>query len=404
VPRVVIAYSGGVDSALAIHWLRTERHFEVIAFLANVGQGLDLAPRGEIAIEMGAAAVHIDDLRDVLVNEFILPAFKANANYAGYLLSRALARPLIAREMVRIARDEGAEFVAHGATGRGNDQLRFEATFASLAPGLRLVAPLREWTLTSREDRQAYIKRHGLSLKLRPTTGVLSVDQNLWGTTLETAEVDDPWAAPPTHAWQMTVDQSKAPREPSEITIHFAEGVPVRCDLPEGVAEGARGVIEALNALAGRYGIGRLDVVEDRIVGIKTRQLYEAPAATVLIRAHEALEAITLSKRMLEVSSEITRRYSELVYGGWWHSGLREALDAFFAHTQRTVTGEVRMRLWPGSHEVLGRRSPHSLYDPELSAFGTPDRFHAQAAEGYGRLYTLEQRAEGAQRRKLEGR
>ena len=402
-PRVVIAYSGGVDSALAIHWLRTERHFEVIAFLANVGQGVELAPRGEIAIEMGAATVHIDDLRDTLVHEFVVPALKANASYAGYLLSRALARPLIAREMVRIAGDEGAEFVAHGATGRGNDQLRFEATFASLAPSLRLVAPLREWTLTSREDREAYIKRHGLSLQLRPTTGVLSVDQNLWGTTIETAEVDDPWAEPPAHAWQMTVDSGQAPREPSEVVIAFEHGVPVGCQLPDGPAEGPRAVIGALNALAGRYGIGRLDVVEDRIVGIKTRQLYEAPAGTLLLAAHQALEAITLSKRTLEVSEEIARRYSELVYGGWWYSGLREALDAFFAKTQRMVTGEVRMRLSPGSYDVLGRRSPHSLYDAELSAFGTPDRFHAAAAEGYGRLYTLEQRAEGAQRRRFEG-
>jgi len=398
-PRVILAYSGGADAALAIHWLKHERQYEVIAFCANLGQGVELAPRGEVAIEMGAQAVHIEDLRDVFVRDFVLPALRANAHYAGYLLSRALARPLIAREMVRIARDEDCGVVAHGATGRGNDQLRFEATFASLAPDLRVLAPLREWDLVSRKDRERYIAKHGLSLKLGPHSGTRSVDQNLWGTTIAGSAIDDLWAGPPDDDWVVTADAADAPPGGCEVVIEFEAGDPVRAELPDGGAIGPRAVIEALNTHGAAHGVGRLDVVEDRITGIKTRELYEAPAATILVRAHQALEAITLPRRTIEFADEITSRYGAVVYGGLWFSGLREALDAFYAEAQRPVTGEVRVRLNRGSVAVTGRRAPHTLYDPALSAFGTPDRFHAGAAEGFGRIWTLEQRAEGAQRR-----
>lgn len=401
-PRVILAYSGGADSALAIHWLRHERQYDVIAFCANLGQGVELAPRGEVAIEMGAQAVHIEDLRDVFVQDFVLPALRANAHYSGYLLSRALARPLIAREMVRIARDEDCTFVAHGATGRGNDQLRFEATFASLAPDLRVLAPLRDWDLVSRADRERYIARHGLSLRLGPHSGTRSIDQNLWGTTIAGSTIDDLWAGPPDDDWLVTVDAADAPPGGCEVVIAFEAGNPVRAELPEGAVLGPRAVIEALNHHGGAHGVGRLDVVEDRITGIKTRELYEAPAATILVRAHQALEAITLPRRSIEFADEVTPRYGSLVYGGMWYSGLRSALDAFFAKAQRPVTGEVRVRLNRGNVAVTGRRAKHTLYDPALSAFGTLDPFHTEAAEGFGRIWTLEQRAEGSQRRARE--
>ncbi|MHC5020394.1 MAG: argininosuccinate synthase [Planctomycetota bacterium] len=400
--RVILAYSGGADTALAIHWLRHERQHEVIAFCANVGQDVQLAPRGEVAIEMGAQAVHIEDLRDVFVRDFVLPALRANAHYAGYLLSRALARPLIAREMVRIARDEDCTVVAHGATGRGNDQLRFEATFASLAPDLRVMAPLRDWDLVSRADRERYIAKHGLSLQLGPHSGTRSVDQNLWGTTIAGSAIDDLWAGPPDEDWVVTVDAADAPPGGCEVVIEFEAGDPVRAELPDGTAVGPRDVIEALNRHGAAHGVGRLDVVEDRITGIKTRELYEAPAATILVRAHQAIEAITLPRRTIEFADEVTPRYGLLVYDGRWFSGLREALDAFFLEAQRPVSGEVRVRLNRGTVSVTGRRADHTLYDPALSAFGTPDRFHAAAAEGFGRIWTLEQRSEGAQRRARE--
>jgi len=394
--RIVLAYSGGLDTSVAIDWLRRERGFEVIAFAADLGQGKELEPLKARALKTGAVEAIIVDLRERFVREFILPALKANAIYEnGYVLSTALGRPLIASELVRIARERRCEYIAHGCSGKGNDQVRFEAVAASLAPELKVVAPLREWQFRTREEEIEYAERHGIEVPVRRESPY-SIDRNLWGISIECGDLEDPWVAPPRDAYLVTTAPEDAPDRPEELEITFEAGVPVALN---GTRMEPMAIIERLNEVGGAHGVGRSDLVEDRVVGIKSREIYEAPAATILIAAHRGLEEITLSKQVLRTKELLSQRFAELIYEGLWYTDLREALSAFFEVTQRYVAGDVRVRLYKGTCTVLGRRSPYSLYDRSLATYGEGDRFKHSAAPGFLEIWNMPLRAEASRRR-----
>jgi len=397
--KVVLAYSGGLDTSVAIRWLQEERGLDVITFSADLGQGEELAPVAKRAKATGAVKVVISDLRRVFLEEFVWPAVRASATYGRYLLTTALGRPLIAREMVRVARASGAKYVSHGCTGKGNDQVRFETVTAALSPELGVIAPLREWDLGSRDEEIEYARKHRIPIpisKARP----YSYDRNLWGQAIECGVLEDPWVAPPEAAYQMTVSPEKAPGRGTKVTIEFAGGVPVGLD---GRKLGSVKLVEKLNALGGRHGIGRTDVIEDRLVGIKSREVYEAPGATIIYAAHRALEEQTLSKDVAAIQPELARRYGELVYNGLWFSRLREALDAFFLEAQRNVTGTVRVKLYKGNVIPEGRKAPASLYDEDLASYTPADTFDHSAALGFIKIWSLPLRVEAAKAKKKRG-
>ncbi|MBN1808127.1 MAG: argininosuccinate synthase [Planctomycetes bacterium] len=386
-PRVVLAYSGGLDTSVAIQWLRQEKGLDVVTLSADLGQGEYLPPTRERALKNGASEAVIVDLRKPLVEEFIFPALKALAFYGeGYLLATALGRPLIARELVRYARETGADFVAHGCTGKGNDQVRFEVTAAALAPEIKVIAPLREWSLKSREEEIEYAMEHGIDIGGIDKKKIYSYDRNLWGVSVECGELEDPWNAPPEDAYLMTAGPKDAPDEPVEVVVGFKSGVPVSLDGREmdGVA-----LIEKLNSIAGAHGVGRIDQVEDRLVGIKSREVYEAPAGVVLFSAARALQHLTLPKDLIHEARILGRRYGELVYNGLWFTALKRALDAFFSQTVRNVSGDVRVRLFKGSATVVGRRSPFALYRHSLSTYDASDSFDHSASVGFIKLWGL---------------
>jgi len=393
--KVVLAYSGGLDTSVAVRWLKETKGLQVVAFMANLGQGTDLEAVGERAVTIGAEACHTLDLRKSFAEDFILPALKANAYYEeGYLLATALGRPLIAAEQVKCAQEYGCRFVAHGCTGKGNDQVRFETTFAALDPSLEVIAPLREWDLKSREEEIEYAKTHKMDVPVTKESPY-SLDRNLWGVSIECGALEDPWKGPPDDAWQMTVDPRHAPDKPREVSISFERGKPVALD---GDGMEFADLIEKLNRVAGAHGVGRIDCVENRVVGIKSREVYEAPAATVLIRAHRALESLVLSRDLLHFKEIISQRYGELIYGGTWFSDLRDSFDAFVESTQKYVTGDVRLKLFKGSASVVGRRSPFSLYSEELATYTEADRFDHSAAEAFIKLYSLPSKAEAGRK------
>jgi argininosuccinate synthase len=381
--RVVLAYSGGLDTSVAIRWL-SEEGFEVHAVAVDVGQQDDfdkVRRRGELA---GAASVRVVDAVDRFATEFLSRAIRANGLYEGkYPMVSGLARPLIADEVVRAAREVGAGTVAHGCTGKGNDQVRFEVSFGVLAPDLRVIAPMRDPGIP-REKAVALAAEWGIPISSVATA--YSVDENLWGRTIECGSLEDPWAAPPEDAFERTAAPDDRPSEPAEVTVSFEAGLPVALD---GTSEPLPGLIRILDELGGRFGFGRVDMIENRRVGIKSRELYEVPGALALIGAHRALEDLTLERELAHFKPGIEQRWAELVYDGLWFSPLRAAIDAFVEATQEAVSGEVRLELSPGSCTVVGRRSEASLYDLALATYGQEDAFDQRHAEGFVRLWGL---------------
>ncbi len=380
--RVVLAYSGGLDTSVAVRWMIEHLGVEVICVSANVGQEGTLEGNREKALGAGAIAYEELDLREQFAREFLAPVIKANALYEGkYPLVSALSRPLIVQHQVEVARRHGAQALAHGCTGKGNDQVRFEVAAMALAPDLEMIAPVRNWGFT-REDSIAYAEQHGIPVRATKEK-LYSIDDNLWGRAIECGEMEDPWATPPVGVWEMT---KLTASEPSEVTISFEEGVPTAVD---GKEMPLWEIITTLNEQVGAYGWGRLDMVENRRVGIKSRETYEAPGALAVLLAHADLESITLERDLSREKQRLEGRYAELVYDGLWFSPLKQALDAFVDESQRHVTGDVRLQLEPNRVHVVGRRAPKSLYDYGLATYDAADRFRHADSEGFVRLWGL---------------
>lgn len=384
--KVVLAYSGGLDTSVCIKWLQEKYKCEVIAFIADLGQGADLNVAKERAKKIGVSKVYIENLKDEFINDYIFPSLKANAVYEDkYFLATALSRPLIAKKLVEIAKKEKAEAVAHGSTGKGNDQVRFDVSIMALASELKIIAPLREWEMKSREEEIDYAKKHNIPIPV--TKGKpYSIDKNLWGVSIECGPLEDPALEPPADVYQMTVDPAKAPNKPTYLEIYFEKGIPIKLNNKKYPAVE---LINKINKIASENGIGRADLVENRLVGIKSREIYEAPAATVLYLAHKDLEGLTLGRETLHYKELISLKYSELIYYGYWFSTLREALAAFVDLTQKNVTGLVRLKLYKGNCTVVGRSSKYSLYSEALATYGKEDIFEHKAGEGFCKIWGL---------------
>jgi len=386
-PLVVLAYSGGLDTSAIVPWLREHYGARVLCFAADVGQGIgELGDLVEKAKRSGATDCVIEDLREEFVRDFVFPCLRAGAVYARtYLLGTAIARPLTAARQVALAQRVGAQALAHGCTGKGNDQVRFELTYAALAPDLQVIAPWREWEFKGREDLIAYVKAKGVPVQVTADKPY-STDRNLWHCSHEGGILEDPSQEAPQHIFVMTADPVTAPDEPVVVAIGFEEGTPVSVDaVPLGPVE----MLETLNAVAGEHGVGRADVVEDRLVGMKSRGVYETPGGTVLHAAHRELEQLTLDRRSLHLKDQLALDYADLVYDGRWWSPEREALDAFFTATQKRVTGTVRLKLYKGGITVAGRESPYALYQPSYATFGKDNVYNQKDAEGFIHLYGL---------------
>ncbi len=382
--KLVLAYSGGLDTSVAIRWLK-DQGYDVVALTIDLGEKKDLDAIQRRALEVGAVAAYVVDGKRQFVEHFVWPTLQAGAVYEGeYPLATAIGRPLIAALLVQIARQEGARGIAHGCTGKGNDQVRFDVATAALAPELKVVAPVREWGM-NRDDEIEYAHRHGIPV---PATveSPYSTDENLWGRSIEAGILEDAWAEPPDDVWQWTRDPRDCPDEPAYVEVGFKNGIPVSLDgrPVDGVT-----LIETLNRLGGENGVGRIDHLENRLIGIKSREIYEAPAAAILITAHRALEDITLTKDVARFKESAAAQWAQMVYDGLWFSPLREALYAFVAHTQRHVSGEVRLKLHKGTCRVVGRKSPEQLYRLELATYGRGDRFDQSAAAGFIKLWGM---------------
>lgn len=383
--KVVLAYSGGLDTSVAIKWLEERYGMEVIALAVDLGENKNLEAIRSKALSIGASKCLVVDARETFLTDFAFKALKANALYEGkYPLSAGLSRPLIASLLVKVAAEEGAVAVAHGCTGKGNDQVRFDISISALNPDLKVIAPVREWPM-SREEEIEYARARGIPVPVKRESPY-SIDQNLWGRSIECGQLEDPWAEPPEDAWQWTTDPEKAPNEPEYVEIEFWRGIPVALD---GKIMDPVELVSTLNALAGRHGVGRVDMVENRLIGIKSRELYECPAALTLITAHKDLESITLPREVAAFKETVDRKYAEVVYNGLWYSPLREALDAFIEKTQETVSGTVRLKLFKGSVTVVGRRSEFSLYDRSLATYGADVSFDHDAAVGFISIWSL---------------
>jgi argininosuccinate synthase len=384
--KIVLAYSGGLDTSVILRWLIETYRAEVVAFTADLGQGDELIPVREKALRTGATSVHVDDLREEFVRDFVFPVLRANAVYeSGYLLGTSFARPLIAKRQVEVALAEGADAVAHGATGKGNDQVRFELTYAALAPDLAVVAPWREWDLRSRTDMMAYAERHGIPVPTTPERPY-SMDRNLFHVSYEAGILEDPWAEPPDKMFLLTVSPEQAPDYPTSLEIEFEAGTPVAVD---GRRLTPAALLERLNRIGGENGVGRVDIVENRFVGMKSRGVYETPGGTILHAAHRALESITLDREVLHLRDSLVVRYAEMVYYGYWFAPEREVLQRFMDDVQRDVTGTVRLRLYKGNVGVTGRRSPRSLYRQDIVTFEAGGDYRQKDAEGFIRLNGL---------------
>ncbi len=383
--KVVLAYSGGLDTSVAIRWLK-ERGYEVVAYMADVGQEKTTGAAILRAKKAGASKVIVKDLKKKFVTDFVWPALKANAVYEGrYVLATALSRPLIAAEQVAVAHAEKASAVAHGCTGKGNDQVRFEVTIQALDSSLEILAPVREWDFKSREAEIVYAEQHAIPIDVTKKSP-FSIDKNVWGVSVEAGVLEDPNAEPPQEAFQWTQGAEKRNPKEKVITIDFQKGVPVGLG---GRKMKPLKLIAELNELGSQYGIGRVDMIENRLVGIKSRETYEAPAATLLLTAHKDLEALVLDRELLHFKEQIALKYADLVYYGLWFTPLRVALDAFIEETQKNVTGTVRVKLRKYSAAVVGRTSPHSLYREALATYSEKDKFDQKLAKGFIDLWAL---------------
>ena len=389
--KVVLAYSGGLDTSVIIKWL-TERGYEVIAYMGDVGQGSDFATYRTRALKTGAVKVIVDDLRKEFVDDFVFKALKANAVYEdGYLLATALSRPIIAKGLVKTAHKEKAGFVAHGCTGKGNDQVRFEVTINALDPSLKILAPVREWELKTRSEEIEYAKDNNIPIdttKKKP----YSLDVNLWGISIESGKLEDPYYEPDEDIYQLTKGVDKASAKPVYVEVEFKSGVPVKLN---GKSMNGVDLIVKLAKIAGDAGVGRSDMIENRLVGIKSREIYEAPAGWTLFAAHKALESLVLDRETLHFKDAIAQKYSELTYYGLWYTPLKEALDKFIDETQKKVSGTVRLKLYKATCSVVGRRSPHSLYKKELATYEEGDVFDQSLAKGFIELWGLPYKGRG---------
>ncbi len=386
VSKVVLAYSGGLDTSCIVPWLVENYGCEVVCFCANLGQEEELSGLEAKALASGASKLYIEDLREEFITDYIYPTMMAGATYEReYLLGTSFARPLIAKRMVEIAELEGADAVAHGATGKGNDQVRFELTVMALNPRLKIIAPWREWHIRSREDALKYAAEHHVPVTAT-IKSIYSRDRNLWHLSHEGGILEDPWQEPEDEMYQLSVSPEKAPDVAEYVEVHFEAGIPKRVN---GVAMGPIDLLATLNTIGARHGVGRIDLVENRLVGMKSHGVYETPGGTLLYRAHEALEQICLDKQSLQYKQMIALKYAELVYNGQWFTPLREAMDAFVAVTQQHVTGDVRLKLYKGSITLVGRKSPYSLYREDYATFGEEDVYNQKDAEGFIKLFGL---------------
>lgn len=382
--KVVLAYSGGLDTSVAIKWLQDQGH-EVIAVCLDVGEGKDLDFIKEKALKVGAVESIVVDAKQEFAEEYALISLQGHTLYEEkYPLVSALSRPLISKKLVEIAQEKGAAAIAHGCTGKGNDQVRFEVSIQALSPGLEVLAPVREWKW-SRDEEIEYAKQNNIPIPIN-LDSPYSIDQNLWGRANECGILENPWATPPEDAYELTQPLEKTPDEPEYVEIDFVEGVPVSLN---GEKMDLNTMILTLNQIAGKHGIGRIDHVENRLVGIKSREVYEAPAAMTLIKAHKELEDLTLTKDVAHFKPIISQRLSQIIYDGLWFTPLREALVAFIKETQKVVTGTVRIKLFKGHAIVEGRKSPNSLYDEKLATYTTDDEFDHEAAVGFIKIFGL---------------
>ncbi|MDP9265110.1 MAG: argininosuccinate synthase [Chloroflexota bacterium] len=382
----VLAYSGGLDTSVAVAWLRETHGFEVVTCTGDLGSVKDLPGVRRKALRSGARKAIVRDLRDLFVSYFVWPALQADALYEDrYPLATALGRPLLAKLLVDAAREEGARFVAHGCTGKGNDQVRFDLAVGALAPEMTVIAPMRGGMNMTREEEIDYAKAHGIPVPVTKRSPY-SVDENLWGRSIEAGVLEDAWGAPPRDVYRWTVDPDETPAKAREIVIGFREGIPFSLD---GRELGGVALVEKLNALAGKHGVGRIDQIENRLVGIKSREVYEAPAAVVLHQAHRALEDMVLSKETLRFKQRVAQEYADLVYNGLWFSAHHQDLAVYVRSTQRFVTGEIRIRLHHGTSTVVGRRSDNSLYSVSLATYGKGDAFDQNAAAGFIGVFGL---------------
>ena len=391
--KVVLAYSGGLDTSVIIRWLQEERGLDVIALTIDLGSQPHLQELQERALKIGAVKALVVDARRLFVDYFVWPALKADAMYQGqYPLATALGRPLIAKLLVDVAREEGATLVAHGCTGKGNDQVRFDVSVGALAPDLQVVAPVREWELKTRDEEIAYAHQHNIPIPVTKESPY-STDENLWGRSIESGILEDPWVEPPAdiYLWTKAVDQT--PAEPHYVEITFQEGVPLALD---GEEMNGVDLVLALNKIAGEHGVGRIDHVEDRLVGIKSREIYESPAATVLLQAHRALEQMTLSKDQIRFKERVIPEYAELVYNGLWFTAHHQDLAAYVANTQRHVRGTVRVKLHRGAATVVGRQSDRSLYQLNLATYSQGDTYDQRAAVGFIQIWGLPVRVQAS--------
>jgi argininosuccinate synthase len=383
--RIVLAYSGGLDTSVAVRWLSETCDADIVTVTLDLGQGRELDAVRERALAAGASRAHVLDVREEFVRDYVLPALQAGAIYeGGYPLATALGRPLIASKLIEIARIEGAGAIAHGCTGKGNDQVRIEVSARALEPGIRVIAPAREWGMTRRDEIE-YARTRGIPVPVTRASPY-SIDANLWGRSIECGALEDPWVEPPEDVYVLTRDPAHCPDEPAYIQLDFEQGVPVAVnDVPMSVLE----IIGSVGTIAGAHGVGRIDMVENRLVGIKSREIYEAPAAVVIHMAYRELEGLVIPRDFERVKRDLGVKYADLVYNGLWHSPVRDAIDAFVAKAQEKVTGSVRLKLFKGACRVVGRVSPYSLYDHAMATYDEGDAFDHGAAAGFIKIWGL---------------
>lgn len=383
--KIVLAYSGGLDTSVSVKWIQEKYGYDVIALGLDVGEGKDLEAIKAKALKVGAIKAHILDAKELLAKDYILPALKANCLYEGkYPLSSALSRPLISKLLVDVAEKEGATAVAHGCTGKGNDQVRFEVSIQALNPSLKVVAPVREWGMT-RDEEIEYAKKNEIPIPV-DLDNPFSIDANIWGRACEAGVLEDPWEEAPEAAFDWTNPIELTPVTAEYVELEFEQGVPVALN---GEKLPLVPLIETLNALGGKHGVGRIDHIENRLVGIKSREVYENPAALILINAHKELEFLTLPREVTQFKTQIDGQMAKIIYEGLWYSPLKSALDAFINETQKVVSGSIRVKLHKGNHIVVGRKSPHSLYNEELATYSKGDMFDHNAAVGFIKLWGL---------------
>lgn len=398
--KVILAYSGGLDTSIIIPWLKENYDLEVICMAADLGQGEELSPLNEKAIKSGASKIYIEDLKEEFVTDFVFPVLKSGCEYEGkYLLGTSFARPLISKRLVEIAELEGADYIAHGATGKGNDQVRFELTVKALNPHLGIIAPWREWNIKSREDAIDYAEAHGIPIPVTKKRSY-SMDRNMFHLSHEGADLEDPWNEPQKDLYMICNHPEDAPDKAEYVVIDFAKGIPVAIN---GEKLGPVQLLEKANEIAALHGVGIADMVENRLVGMKSRGVYETPGGTLLHKAHKELEALTLDRATMEYKNIIGIKYAQLVYDGLWYTPLKEALDAFIDSTQETVTGTVKLKLYKGNCLPAGAKSPYSLYNEEFVTFGEDQVYNQKDAEGFINLFGLPLKVRALMKKNLKG-